>query len=437
MTIANCKPSGDLRWLLRLYAGGLLLLIAVTIRLWTGWHHLPQVPAFRWAIRLPDVIDLVLLAGILGAPIRGLTARHSRLLWPMIATAIGMSVLLDQHRCQVWTYHLLVAGFIGAFSDPTRALERLRWLTIGIYAWSAISKCDVSFVSGPGKLLWEGLLHAINIDAASLPAPFNRLAPWLMPAGELLTAIALAFPRWQRVGLWLSIAMHAALLLAVGPLGLRHEVGVQIWNVLFIVQNIILFRRAAADEKPGFSLQRQSPAALNVEATSAEAGLLNMSLTRPPRSLGDRAAASLLLVVLLIPAFQPWNLWDVWPSWAVYSTRGGWTTIFVHHDDVDLLPVAARRFVREPPPLSDWHPVDIDAWSLAELHCPVYPQSRFRLGVAAALSEVARIRVERRSPPNRWTGTTTVETIDATGGALPEEVEREFWLNVRPRAATR
>ncbi len=41
-------------------------------------------------------------------------------------------------------------------------------------------------------------------------------------------------------------------------------------------------------------------------------------------------------------------------------------------------------FVREPPPLSDWHPIDVDAWSLSELHCPVYPQPRFRLVVAAA-----------------------------------------------------
>jgi len=178
----------------------------------------------------------------------------------VMAGGIGASAFLDQHRAQVWAYHLIVAGLIAASSDGSRRMQRLRWLTIGIYAWSALSKCDVSFVAGPGKLLWEGLLHAINIDAASLPAPFNRSTPWLMPAGELLTAIALAFPRWRRVGLWLSIVMHTAILLAVGPLGLCHEAGVQIWNGLFIIQNIILFRRAAAHEKSGGNRRRTQTA---------------------------------------------------------------------------------------------------------------------------------------------------------------------------------
>jgi len=134
-----------------------------------------------------------------------------------------------------------------------------------------------------------------------------------------------------------------------------------------------------------------------------------------------------------MPALQPWGYWDVWPSWAVYSSRGGWTTSFVHHDDIEKLPDAVRPFVGDPPPLSDWHPIDIDAWSLSELHCPVYPQPRFRLAVAAALSQFARIQVERRSPPERLSGTTRVQTIEVTGGRLPPEVAAEFWLNTVPR----
>ena len=143
----------------------------------------------------------------------------------------------------------------------------------------------------------------------------------------------------------------------------------------------------------------------------------------------------LLAIVIVMPALQPWGYWDIWPSWAVYSARGGWTTSFVHHDDLEKLPPAVRHFVGPPPPLSDWHPIDVDAWSLRELHCPVYPQSRFRLAVAAALSRSARIRVERRSAPDRFSGATTVETIDVVDGRLPPEVAARFWLNTTPRTA--
>jgi hypothetical protein len=239
---------------------------------------------------------------------------------------------------------------------------------------------------------------------------FEQYAPWPMPLVELIAAIALAVPRWRRVGLWLSIAMHLLLLMAVGPLGLRHEFGVQLWNGLFLIQNVMLFGR------PAFT-----------GSTSPDNQIL------PRLRWADRSMSGLLAIVIVMPASQPWGFWDVWPSWAVYSARGGWTTSFVHYEDIEKLPPAVQRYVGAPAPLSDWHPIDVDAWSLKELHCPVYPQSRFRLSVAAALSRTARIRVERRSPPNRISGATDTRTIEVVGGQLPPEVRAEFWLNTVPR----
>jgi hypothetical protein len=312
----------------------------------------------------------------------------------------------------VWAYHLCVAGLLTEFSAPGRAVPRLRWLTISIYAWSAISKLDVGFAAGPGRTLLRGLTSVFSFNPPE--GAFGQYAPWLMPIAELMTAVALAVPRWRRVGLWLSIAMHLFLLIAVGPLGLRHELGVQLWNGLFVIQNVMLFGRQA--------VASMTPA--------------NDEVTARSRAI-DRLMSGLLAVVIVMPAFQPWGYWDVWPSWAVYSTRGGWTTSFVHHHDIANLPATAQRFVGEPPPLSDWHPIDIDAWSLSELYCPVYPQPRFRLAVAAALSRSVRIRVERRSAPDRFSGATTLETIDVEEGRLPREVAAQFWLNTTPRRAGR
>ncbi|QDT56472.1 hypothetical protein Pan44_45260 [Caulifigura coniformis] len=407
---ANCQRGGDLRRLSSCYFIAFSVLVGATLPLWTGRGAFPRVPAVSWLTSAGAWLAPLLFGGFLVAAIAFVRLGPVRSVWAMVVAVVLASAMLNQHCFQVWAYHLGVAGLIAAFSAPGRAATRLKWLTIAIYFWSAVSKLDVGFVGGPGQILWGGLLSALRIDPAQFPPRLVGPAPWIMPAGELATALALAIPRTRRIGLWLSIVMHALLLLAVGPLGLGHESGVQIWNVLFIVQNLLLFR--------------------GVPWTAEVTGPRDS--TPADRSSGDRIVAAMLAGVVVMPAFQPWGYWDVWPSWAVYSARGGWTTILVHHDEVDRLPEEARRYVGEAAPLSDWHPVDVDAWSLAELHCPVYPQPRFRLALAAALSRTARIQVERRSPPDRRTGQSRSETLEVSGGRLSPELEAAFWLNTRP-----
>ncbi|HVJ84504.1 MAG TPA: MauE/DoxX family redox-associated membrane protein [Caulifigura sp.] len=407
------------RTLSRLYAAALLVLMGVTWKLWAAAGSFPMIPAWSGLTGIPLAVDqAVSIAAAVCAGVALFCAPCWRS-WATTSVLLIVAAALNQHRCQVWAYHLAIAGLIATASAPGRAVSRLRWLTIGIYAWSAVSKLDAGFAAGPGRLLWDGLMAAAHLDPAVLPAAVNRLAPWLMPAGELITAVALAVPRWRRAGLVLSIAMHVLLLLAVGPLGLGHEWGVQVWNVLFIVQNVLLFR------------SRKVVASTELPVLDTSPGLC-----RGGRLL-DRAVGTLLVMALVMPAFQPWGDWDVWPSWAVYSTRGGWTTCFVHQDDVAKLPSAAQKHVGDPPPLSDWRPIDVDAWSLAVLRCPVYPQSRFRLGVARALSQHATIRVERRTAPDRRTGESRMEVIEVTSGQLPADVERSFWLNTQPRPLAR
>jgi len=391
-----------------LYAAAFVLLLLMTRNLWLGWGEFPQTPAAGSLISIPRSVDAGLAVGAAVGLIVAAVARRWAWFWTAASTYVLLSFCLNQHRMQVWAWHLCVAGLLTVFSAPGRAVPRLRWLTISIYTWSAVSKLDTSFVDGPGRTLLGGLASALGMN---LPAgAFGQSGPWLMPMGELATAVALAVPAFRRIGLWLSIIMHVVLLLAVGPLGLRHEAGVQIWNGLFLVQNVLLFGRSS----------------------SASVAIVDANVA-PASSRFDRAMRGLLGFVVVMPALQPWGYWDVWPSWAVYSARGGWTTSYVHHDDIGNLPPDARPFVGEPAPLSDWHPVDVDAWSLSALRCPVYPQARFRLSVAAALSRTARIQVERRSAPDRFTGMTRIETFEVADGTLPEQVADEFWLNTVPR----
>jgi hypothetical protein len=420
MTCRSCH------WLTRLYAAAYLILIAVTWRLWFSASDFPRIPAVNvhalpWIDRTLSTVLVVALAtvGWIGLR-RPATSQAARRLitapqWTALIIAISaiLLFLLNQHCGQVWAWHLSLALVIAIFSSSHRALPRLRGLTIGLYAWSAVSKLDMGFIRGHGLTLWQGQMLALQLDPQRLPQGWMTFGPAVMPLWELAAAILLATTRTRRCGLWMAAAMHVGLLLATGPLGLGHEPGVQIWNVLFLIQNVVLFARPAplvADE-----VHRQQ------------------SLNANQAPWPDRFARAALGLALVPPALQPWNLWDVWPSWAVYSARGGWTTIFIHHDDVPKLPGSIQPLINEPPLLSDWHPVDIDRWSLAALHCPVYPQSRFRVGIARAISRWAPVRIELRSPPDRTTGESTVESFDLQSPQLPPELAKRFWLNTEAR----
>jgi hypothetical protein len=308
---------------------------------------------------------------------------------------------------QVWLWHLALAGLLIA-SSP--AFQGLRCLTVGIYAWSALSKCDVAFLQGPGRTVLLGLLSALGIDPRAVRGDVGAWAVVVMVAWEGLTALFLAFRRTRLLGLLQSLVLHAGLLVALGPWGLNHGWSVLLWNFLFLFQNPILFGRRepemAASESPPWTSRLRTAVAYGVLGAG-----------------------------VVLPAFQPWGLWDVWPSWAVYSTRGGWCTLLVRSDDVDRLPSTAQPYVRPPLPLDDWGVIDMDAWSRDALHCPVYPQSRFRIAIAAALSQRVAVRVDLRRPLDRLTDDVVLTSWMLEDGRVPTELAKQFWLNLRVRPA--
>jgi hypothetical protein len=207
--------------------------------------------------------------------------------------------------------------------------------------------------------------------------------------------------------------MHVILLLTLGPWGLGHKPGVLIWNLYFIAQNVLLFRRTSA-----------------AEPTAQVGGVAQY------RSF---AATIVVALAAIMPLLDSTGWWDHWPSWAVYSSRPATVTMLVREARLDDLPPTLRTCVGPPEPLTEWHPVSIDAWSFELLQCPVYPQERYRLAVIAAIAGEAglgddvRVRVE--SSPERWTGVRT--TLELTGLAEIHSRSSAFRLNTRPRRADR
>jgi len=276
----------------------------------------------------------------------------------------------------------------------------------------------------------------------------------------LFTAIMLCFPRTQCVGLYFSIAMHFFLIIALGPLGHDHSAGVLIWNAFFIAQNLLLFvgggsassflsprlRRGREGQREGASASRDLDLGHSSEVSRKTVpgdepnvtadSLLSLTLSPAAGARGQNqiAAWAMLAFVLIAPLGEPFELWDHWPSWAVYAARPEQVIVAIHEDDLPRVPEELRKYLQPPTLLEPWHPVRLDRWSIDATRAPIYPQSRFHIGVALALAErcdLTTLRVTVFSSPNRWTGKR--ERKDYVGLDAVQELAGTCWCNALPR----
>ena len=232
--------------LFRLLTVGQAILIVATWRVWFPQLDFPQVPLISIAGQLPRAAELgIFLFESVGLLVL-LVSKSSRVQRTgvlLVALCSLLLVFVDQHRLQPWAYQFLIVAVVLALSDGITAKANWRWIVVGIYAWSAWSKIDYGFCLRHGPFLLDGLLAAVGLTSGTRlwPASIRFLASAAVPAFELLIAVGLCFGRTRRIALWGATAMHLGLLLALGPLGHRHQPGVLVWNVFFVFQDWILF----------------------------------------------------------------------------------------------------------------------------------------------------------------------------------------------------
>jgi hypothetical protein len=191
---------------------------------------------------------------------------------------------------------------------------------------------------------------------------------------------------------------------------------VLIWNLLFIVQDVMLFG-GSRTRSPAVSPAASSPKA------------------RSGRALAPLAAKALVSAVVLLPVLESFGWFDHWPAWGLYSSRGDYATMFVHRLALARLPEHLRQYasIKE---RGDWVELRIDRWALDALAAPIYPQARFQIGVAEGIARQWRlgphVRVVRFGPASRLTGRRDQE-VNAGQDAITLAASR-FLLNAHPRA---
>ena len=404
------------------FALSTLVLLAETWRLWTPQTLYPQVPFFAWAGALSPLLDwltfvsiVVLLCAVLIVPERWLSWKLALLLLIFPWT---MSILLDQHRLQAWAYFALLVSCVLACADRDREFAPLRLIVVGVYFFSALSKFDYTFAHSVGQQFLGALAGLLGLSIEGL-APSVRVGLALVfPTIELLVAVMLCVPRVRRWGVALAVLMHLTLLGILGPWGLNHHGGVLVWNAWFIVQAVLLFGQ------PRFRWW------LLPEAHVADV---------PPRErrLPVRLAWTVAIASVVLPLLEPWGYFDHWPAWALYAPRTSRVLVLLDRDVVSRLPPDVRQHIRDDDPRSLWVRLKIDAWSLASLKAPIYPQDRFQLGVAEAVARRYALQSEIRavwlSAAQRTTGRRHREVL--VGQTAIASAGKHFWLNTHPREA--
>jgi hypothetical protein len=392
-------------------------LVATTWRLWTPQHVFPQVPFFQGLDGVPAWCQWAGAAAMVLGLVLAVFAPDYRRLMPaallLFAAATLALVLLDQQRMQPWAYQFMLAAVVLALSPPKAALGLLRLLVISFYFHSAITKFDVSFLHTLGQQFLAALVGIFGASLDSWSNAAREVAAATFPAGELAIAVGLCFERSRGWALAGAVLLHVLLLLILGPWGLDHKPAVLVWNLFFIVQDMLLFWRST----------------LLRPLVRAEGGARIWKNTAP------WPVRTVIFAAVLLPFLAPTTWFDLWPSWGLYASSAERVQLVVHRRELELLPAALRLWAEiAQDPDDPWLTVRLDRWSLSVLDAPIYPQNRYQLGVARAVIVRYRLvhaRVFRFGLADRLTGARQLDLL--TSLAKIDSAGSEYFFNVLPR----
>ena len=375
-----------LHWLL---AMSTIALVGVTWRLWTPQTVFPQVPLLSIGLWIPSWLEWIAASVMIVSPaLAAVSVDRESIRRTALAVFIVATLVLfvaNGHRLQPWAYQFVLIAAVLMLAPGNRSLGLCRLLTTGVYFHSAWTKFDYSFIHGLGLRL---------VAPLRLPEPFEIWAATVLPLAEMLIALGLLVTATRTAAVVCAIVMHVILLAVLGPWGLDHSSGVLLWNVFFIVQNIVLFW----------------PSQSAIEHWRWK----TVSAFKKSR-MGFQSSLAIVALALVLPLAEPWGWWDLWPSWGLYASKAERTAVLLRVSNEKRWPAEFQEYLLEVPDSPGWWQLDLQAWSLDALGVPLYPQNRFQLAVAsrvaATISKNLGIRVLLVSPSNRWTGARATEDL--------------------------
>ena len=378
------------------------VMTAISWPLWVETDRFPRLPFIPGLPNLGPIGSRFLFASLLATSLLGIV---NRLGLATSAAILAWLIAGDQNRFQPWAYQYALIAFALVLLPKGRARSLARLFIIALYFHSGVSKLDVSFCreTGPWMVgpIWERL--GSGVDHAIAPGYYL-----VFPFAEIAIAIGLGFRRTRGVALVSALAMHAALLVFLGPLGRRQSGDLLIWNVAIMLEDCILFRSNAFEVGPMEGGER----------------------------LWEPWVRVLFVFAAVLPFGERFGVWDAWPSFALYAGHVERTEIAIAPEAAGDLPIEARNALRR---VGDdpWLRLDPTSWSRAVRGTPVYPSNRTSIGLAEAIASriehdsLVRAIAWGRADP--FTGKR--ERREAIGLEQIRRLGNRFRWNARPEGA--
>jgi hypothetical protein len=317
--------------------------LGLSHRLWFGERSLPVVPVFSaWPFSGLDFYLTCLL--MIFTSVAVFSSRPKYPLLGVVLTAI-LLMLGDLNRFQPWFYQyiflfgVLTFGYFrqgktSGFEDTFNACQAS---FSGMYIWAGIQKLNVNFVMD--TVPW--LLSPLGGQPAGMILTFIGVCAAVF---EITVGVFLLTNRFRKIGIYMSLAMHAFLLLTLGPLGHNWNSVVWPWNLAMPALIFVLF--------------------MDFKTVDVRQILL-------PRTF---AHGAVFLAFLILPAFSFLGLWDSYLSFRLYSGNTQNAKIVFPLSDLQSLPEKLKQ-------RADLGHLNLNNWAFGELNVPAYPEERYFVGV--------------------------------------------------------
>ncbi len=371
--------SARLRAVARWVAGGFIVGLWLTRKLWLGDRLYPLTPVWSGLPAVPDPVDHVVYYALIAVSVAILVAPKPRP-WLAAAAALYFSYsLFDQQRWvpffnEIGALLLVLAAHDWRSTERERtdgALDTCGTVIALIYLWSGIQKLNYNFVDRVGPWMLRPFL------------PESLMAhAWWLSFPMLLVEIGLCpllfFRRTRSLGIVLAIGMHAFILLSAGPLGNDGNVQVWFWNIVSIALVLLVFRGnergpSAFLATPAFPLQRLAVAFFGV------------------------------MPIFNFVVIEPLGRWDDFQAATLYSGNESDGVVDLSNEDFERLPPLIQGAVWE---MEDGtNMLKLRDWAYAELNVPDYHAFRVHRNAARTLcrmlddSPTLRFRASAKSDP--------------------------------------
>lgn len=409
MIDAAARPAARLRALVIVLVVGWLASLAISWPVWVLHRTIPPIP---WVdgVPAPGAPWDFLLAGAFALSLMACAVRwRSPLAYALCLALAGVLFVQDALRAQPWFYQyalmlaLLLAYAVhrGHAGAAERTLRATRFLCAAVYFYSAAQKVNFTFIH-------EVIFYVLKAPIAwfSLSNSTVQAFAVIAIALEVAIGVGLLFRPTRKAAVLSAVAMHAAILVCLGPLGQNANAVVWPWNLVMIGALLLV----AWDRPPPAPPE---PAAQVVPAPSHQRrAALHWWLMGPS-----------LFLACVMPAFGVVGLWPAYLSWSMYGGGEMYLLIGMSDSAIVTAPRWAQDYSRPVESRAVSRGVLLAEWVAMETAGRIYPEAWYERALARAAlrqfpSTDGLVLVEY-ARPDRWTGVRAQTSTPAVRALSP------------------